>query len=183
MKRRRYLIDDSIYPIFITTTIVYWIPVFSESQIAIKALRILEEHRAQMQVRIYGYVLMHSHLHVIIQTVKKGDISSFMRRWKSKTAVMILEKCKNSHPGWIRRFAYSAGEYRRSNSHQVWQPRFDEKAVRDEREFLAKLNYMHGNPLKHNLVDDCEDYPYSSFADYNGGKNGFVAVECEFRES
>lgn len=177
------MIDDSIYPIFITTTIVYWIPVFSEKPIAIKALEAFENLRAQMHVRIYGYVLMHNHLHAIIQTVQRGDISSFMRKWKSKTAIMILEICKNIHPKWMRRFAYSANRHRRFNSHQIWQPRFDEKAIRDEEEFIAKLNYMHGNPLKHNLVDDCADYPYSSFADYNGGKNGFVTIELNYRES
>jgi REP element-mobilizing transposase RayT len=178
MKRRRYLIDDSVYPIFITTTIVYWIPVFSENQIAVKALELFEGIRAQMHVKICGYVLMQNHLHAIIQTAQKGDISALMRKWKSKTAIMILEICKNTHPEWMRRFAYSANRHRQFNSHQIWQPRFDEKAIRDEEEFIAKLNYMHGNPLKHNLVDDCGDYPYSSFADYNGGNNGFVSIEC-----
>lgn len=92
---------------------------------------------------------------------------------------MIIDNCKSFHSEWIDKFSHSAKIYKKPNSqtHQVWQPRFDEKVIRDDDEFLAKLNYMHGNPLKHNLVDDCEDYPYSSYADYNGGKNEFVSVK------
>jgi putative transposase len=178
MKRRRFLIDDSKYQVFISTTIVYWIPVFSDVEIATRALGLFENLRNEMKVTVYGYVLMPSHLHTIFQTSKKGDISNLMRRWKSKSAMMIIDICKNNHPGWVRKFAHSAEEHKRQSPHQVWRPRFDEKAIRDEKEFLAKLNYMHGNPLKHNLVEDCEDYPYSSYADYTGGRNPFVTVVC-----
>lgn len=178
MKRRRYLIDDSKYPIFVTTSTVYWIPVFSERDIAENALSLFEELRNEMRISVYGFVLMPNHLHTIFQTSKKGDISIIMRRWKSKTAMMTIDVCRNIHPEWIKKFAFSVKKHKGRNSHQVWQPRFDEKAIRDETEFLAKLNYMHGNPLKHNLVDDCGEYPYSSHADYAGGKNRFVTVVC-----
>lgn len=185
MKRRRFLIDDSTHPIFITTTIVNWIPVFAEETVAIESLKMLESLRVELESTIYGYVLMHNHLHLIIQSSRRGDISNLLRKWKSKTALFIRNFSKENRPDWISRFAKSARKYNltKSQTYQIWQPRFDEKAIRDEREFLAKLNYMHGNPIKHNLVDDCEDYPYSSYADYIGGSNGFVTIQRGFNEN
>ena len=180
MKRRRYLINDSTHPIFVTTTIVGWIPVFSERYIATEALCLFENLRTELKMIVYGYVLMPSHLHAIVEFSRRGGISVFMRKWKSKTANDVRNFCETEHPEWIERFRRSAERYNLTQfqTFQVWQPRFDEKAIRDDSEFIAKLNYMHGNPLKHNLVDDCQDYPYSSFADYNGGKNDFVSVKC-----
>ncbi len=181
MKRRRYLIDDSEYPIFVTTTIVQWIPVFSVREIAEYSLGKLEDIRRELNAIIYGYILLPSHLHVILQSHLKGTLSVFMKRWKGNTANRILAYCKINNGNWLKKFVENAQIHNLSKrqTHQVWQPRFDEKAIRDDSEFIAKLNYMHGNPLKHNLVDDCQDYPYSSFADYNGGKNDFVSVECD----
>jgi putative transposase len=180
MKRRRYLIDDSEYPIFVTTTIVNWIPVFSVREIAEYSLRKLEDIRRELNAIIYGYILLPSYLHVIFQSHLKGTLSVFMKRWKGNTANHILAYSRRNDGKWLRRFAESARIYNltRRQTHQVWQPRFDEKAIRDETEFLAKLNYMHGNPLKHNLVDDCGEYPYSSYADYTGGRNRYVTVVC-----
>jgi REP element-mobilizing transposase RayT len=184
MKRRRFLIDDSTHPIFVITTIIDWLPVFSEEEIAINSLSMLESLRGAMNLIIFGYVLMPNHLHAMVRTSKRGDISDFMRKWKSKTALLIRNYAKANRPVWIYRFSTSAKEHRltKLQTFQIWQPRFDEKAIRDEQEFLAKLNYMHGNPIKHNLVDDCGDYPYSSYADYAGGSNGYVTVQCGFQE-
>lgn len=180
MKRRRYLIDDSEYPIFVTTTIVRWIPVFSVCELAVYSLRKLEEIRQELNAIVYGFVLLPGHLHIITQSQIKGNLSVFMKKWKGNTARHILDYSMNNNHDWLKRFAENAQSYNisRKQTYQIWQPRFDDKAIRDEEEFIAKLNYMHGNPLKHNLVDDCEDYPYSSFADYNGGENGFVTVRC-----
>lgn len=180
MKRRRFLINDSTHPIFITTTTVNWIPVFAEETIAIESLKMFESLRDELKSIIYGYVLMPNHLHVMIQSSKKGDISELMRKWKSKTAISIRNFSKKNRADWINRFSLSARKYNlaKSQTYQIWQPRFDEKAIRGEQEFLAKLSYMHGNPIKHNLVDDCGDYPYSSFADYAGARNEFVTVQC-----
>jgi putative transposase len=49
------------------------------------------------------------------------------------------------------------GEY------NVWQRRFWEHTVRDERDLQAHVDYIHYNPVKHGLVTCVSDWPYSSF--------------------
>jgi len=180
LKRQRYLVDDSAYPVFLTTTIVKWLPLFADSQMAEEALVSLEEIRKEMAISIIAYVLMPSHLHAIAKTQAKGDLSIFMRKWKSQSARAILEHCARCHPHGVVVFKENAREYkvRSDQEHQVWMPRFDDFAIRNEKQMMMKINYIHGNPVKSGLVMEYEDYPYSSFRDYTGGKNGYVTIDC-----
>lgn len=45
----------------------------------------------------------------------------------------------------------------------VWQRRFWEHAIRDERDFAAHVDYVHFNPVKHGFVAHAGDWPYSTF--------------------
>jgi len=44
-----------------------------------------------------------------------------------------------------------------------WQKRYDDRNVRDEREFTVKLRYLHRNPLKRGLAKEPRDWNWSSF--------------------
>ena len=48
----------------------------------------------------------------------------------------------------------------------VWQRRFWEHMIRDERDFEKHVDYIHYNPVKHNLVPRAFDWPYSTFHRY-----------------
>lgn len=178
MKRGRALINDSVYPVFVTTTIVQWIPVFSDKSIAVEVLNLLETERIELGITIFAYVLMPSHFHAILKSIQKGDISVFMRRWKAKSARIILAHCLNNHKNWIVRFADNVRDYKITprQNHQVWMSRFDDFLMRNEKELIIKLNYIHSNPIKQNLVENMVDYRYSSYLDYENGKNGFVKI-------
>lgn len=45
----------------------------------------------------------------------------------------------------------------------IWQRRYWDHIIRDERDFENHVNYIHGNPVKHGLVTDPDDWPYSSW--------------------
>jgi putative transposase len=44
----------------------------------------------------------------------------------------------------------------------IWQRRFWEHVIRDERDYLNHIEYIHTNPIKHGYVKDTTDWPYSS---------------------
>jgi putative transposase len=48
----------------------------------------------------------------------------------------------------------------------IWQRRFWEHQIRDEREYQVYIDYTHFNPVKHRLVDRVVDWPYSTFHRY-----------------
>jgi putative transposase len=45
----------------------------------------------------------------------------------------------------------------------IWQRRYWEHTIRDERDFARHVDYIHINPLKHGLVKRVRDWEPSSF--------------------
>jgi putative transposase len=45
----------------------------------------------------------------------------------------------------------------------IWQRRYWEHTIRDDRDFAAHMDYVHFNPVKHGLVEHPAEWPYSSF--------------------
>lgn len=58
---------------------------------------------------------------------------------------------------------------RRSNSRKargergIWQRRYWEHLIRDDRDFERHVDYIHYNPVRHHLVERVADWSYSSF--------------------
>ncbi len=48
----------------------------------------------------------------------------------------------------------------------VWQKRFHEHTIRNQREFRQHVDYIHMNPVKHRLVARPTDWPWSSIHRY-----------------
>ena len=48
---------------------------------------------------------------------------------------------------------------------KIWS-KYWNTCIRSNKDFIARLNYIHWNPVKHGLVDDPKDYPYSSYQNY-----------------
>jgi putative transposase len=100
---------------------------------------------------IEAVVVLPDHLHCI-WTLPPGD-ADYSQRWRLiKTrfsrALSALESPVRKN---------TKGEY------NVWQRRFWEHTVGDERDFQAHVDYIHYNPVKHRLVPRVGEWPYSSF--------------------
>lgn len=49
---------------------------------------------------------------------------------------------------------------------RLWQRRFWEHTIRDERDFRSHVDYVHFNPVKHGHVTRVRDWPHSTFHRY-----------------
>jgi REP element-mobilizing transposase RayT len=49
---------------------------------------------------------------------------------------------------------------------QIWQPRFFDRALRTVKEYWAKVEYIHQNPVRRGLVPMAEDWAWSSVHEY-----------------
>jgi putative transposase len=96
-------------------------------------------------------VVLPDHLHTIWQ-LPEGD-SNFSLRWRC---------IKTSFAANIKRRGVCIGK-NQYNEHVLWQRRFWEHMIRDEKDFERHVNYIHYNPVKHHLVKQVKDWPYSSF--------------------
>ncbi len=55
--------------------------------------------------------------------------------------------------------------------HALWQRRFWEHLIRDDDDYARHVDYIHYNPVKHRLVTNPADWPWSSYHRFvrNGG--------------
>ncbi len=110
------------------------------------------EARRRWPFRIDAWVVLPDHLHCL-WTLPEGD-ADFATRWR-----LIKAGFARRLPCTERR---SAGRVRRGER-GVWQRRFWEHAIRDDRDFGCHMDYIHFNPVKHGYVAGPTDWPYSTF--------------------
>jgi putative transposase len=48
----------------------------------------------------------------------------------------------------------------------LWQRRYWEHTIRDDADLERHVDYIHFNPVKHGLVSQVRDWPYSTFHRY-----------------
>lgn len=106
----------------------------------------------QKPCRLPAIVLLPDHLHLLMTLPKDdADFSSRIRLFKSTFVAALRAQPDNT----VR--LNSKGEA------NLWQRRFWEHLIRDERDFAAHVDYIHINPLTHGLVERVRDWPHSSF--------------------
>jgi putative transposase len=108
--------------------------------------------RSRHPFAIDAIVVLPDHLHTI-WTLPDGD-HNFATRWR-----LIKSTFSRALP---RTEAISSS--RESKAERgIWQRRYWEHTVRDERDFERHVDYIYINPVKHGHVSRVRDWPFSSF--------------------
>ena len=114
------------------------------------------EVRAKHPFRIDAMVVLPDHLHAL--WTMPVDDADFARRW------MLVKQSFTKHLTKSGALPSKAREARGAKGERsVWQRRYWEHQIRDERDFAAHVDYIHFNPVKHGLVARAAEWPYSSF--------------------
>ncbi len=101
---------------------------------------------------IDAWVVLPEHMHCI--WTLPADDDDFSNRWK-----MIKTHLSKSLPQVERRSKVRIKRGERG----IWQRRFWEHAIRNDRDYATHMDYLHFNPVKHGWVNKVADWPYSSF--------------------
>ena len=164
MSRTRYRIYETEYPYFITNSIVNGYPVFSTplaADVILESLSFLQNHR---KVKLFAYVIMENHMHMIVQSI---ELSKNIRAFKSWTARAIIDQfSENGHILQLKKFREAKNPGNSDSRHQVWQEGFHPKQIVSDEMMIQKIEYIHNNPVKRGFVDYPEDWRYSSARNY-----------------
>ncbi|WP_077731720.1 transposase [Methylocaldum sp. 14B] len=101
---------------------------------------------------IEAIVVLPDHLHCVWQLPPADD--DFSTRWR-----LIKARFSRRIDGEER----ISASRRRKGERGIWQRRYWEHVIRDERDYHRHLDYIHFNPVKHGYVQSPKDWPYSSF--------------------
>ena len=104
---------------------------------------------------IDAIVVLPDHIHAI-WTLPKND-NEFSKRWG-----LIKSGFSYRLPKEERRSKSRV----RKGERGIWQRRFWEHQIRDEKDFEMHIDYIHYNPVKHGYVKRAVDWPYSSIHEY-----------------
>lgn len=153
-------------PYFVTLTVAGWIDVFNRREyieILIESLKYCQRAKG---LKIYAYVIMSSHIHLIVQH-EDARLGEVLRDFKSYTAKALL-KCIHENPYESRRewmmylFRYYAKPLRQNKEYMFWQKTNYPVELASRGIFEQKMSYIHNNPVKAGMVDQAENYLYSS---------------------
>lgn len=106
--------------------------------------------------RIFGYVIMNNHYHIILQTME-NPLQNIMHRINNK-----YSKYYN---------------YKYSRSGHVFQGRYKAIHIQDENYLLSLIRYIHQNPIKAGICKLIEEYRWSSDDYYRNNINGVIDIE------
>lgn len=101
----------------------------------------------EKEIKIVSYAFLPNHFHFVVQNIGTGtNISMFMKKLQWAYAI------------WYKR-VYGTG----TGKSPFFEWRFKAKLI-DTDEYLAQcMAYVNYNPLKHEVVKNIEDYPWTSY--------------------
>lgn len=99
----------------------------------------------RFKLEVHAYVLMKNHFHLLVQT-KEANLSR------------ALQWLEVSYSVWFNRRHHRSGH--------LFQGRFKNFLIENDRYFTAMCLYIHGNPLRAGIVQRLSDYRWSSYQAY-----------------
>lgn len=178
LRGRSYFNDENCF--FVTTTVINHLNVFSSPNACEILIKNIKYYQEKYHFQILAYVIMPSHFHWIITTDNEfGTISDIMRDLKKYSAWDIMDFIQKSDENKFMKYFEGAGEKYKGQKRKFWQERFDDVILKSRKFFLQKLNYIHNNPVKAGIVDNPEDYTYSSARNYKYGDHSVIYVETD----
>lgn len=166
---------------FVTFSVVKWIDVFTRNlykDILLDSLTFCQKNKG---LRIFAYVIMTNHVHLIISSKEGFYLENIMRDLKKFTSAEIIKAIKTnpqeSRKDWMLEVFEKAGSQNPNNKiYQFWKQDNHPVELFNNQMMDQKLDYLHKNPVVAGIVGMSEDFLYSSARDYAGIK-GYIDIE------
>jgi len=117
----------------------------------------LERVRRKFRLRVFGYVVMPEHVHLLVSEPHRETLADALKSLKQSISRRLI-----------------------GNAEHFWQKRYYDRNVRNYREFTVKLRYLHRNPVKRGLVQRPDQWNWSSYRHYALRETGIVEIESEW---
>jgi len=137
--RTRYTIRTPSVPHFITCTTVQWLPLFTRKpyfDILLDSLKFCRQHKG---LKLYAYVILDNHLHLVVAADKLTDI---IRDFKSYTAKLLIARLEQDQKTWVlNQLQYYKKSNKIKSAYQVWQEGFHPQQIISEAMLHQKIDY------------------------------------------
>ena len=182
IRKYKFVNRDGVY--FVTATIVDWVDVFTRNEyrdILMDSFHFCQQYQG---LKIYGWVLMTNHFHLIGSTTDEKGIGMVMWNIKSFTSMKlinaIIKNPKESRKEWMLDLFEKNGKQSKNNFHyQFWQRENHTILLdNDEINFAQRMQYLHESPIRSGYVKEPQEWKYSRAIDfYTNGKGLLTLTE------
>jgi putative transposase len=117
----------------------------------------IADARDNRKFALLGYLMMPSHLHLLLAPAQSDTLSAISREIK-------ITASKRIHAA-------------RKTTGTFWQPRSFDRIIRSRAIFEKALLYLHLNPVEANLTDHPAKWRWSSWFAYNPGGVPIVPID------
>lgn len=141
----RYYVENSM--VFITVV------TYNRQPILIDNINLLRQSLkdSRYNFNIIAGVVLPEHFHILIKPENIKELPKIIFSIKYRFSRNI---------GGIGIPPY---ELKRKGERKIWQSRYYDHIIRNEKDLEKHIDYIHYNPIKHGFVTKAIDYPYSSF--------------------
>ena len=166
---------------FLSFAVVEWVDVFTRKEyrdIFVDSIKFCQHNKGLL---VHGWCLMSNHAHMI-SSAKNHDLSDIIGDLKKFTSRQIVNAIVNSNyesrKDWMLEIFRQQGSANSRNSEsQFWRQDNQPKELYSPKFTVQKLEYIHNNPVKAGIVDNPQEYIYSSARDYYFGEHcGLVKI-------
>ncbi|GGG48630.1 hypothetical protein GCM10011414_17990 [Croceivirga lutea] len=113
---------------------------------------------------------MPSHLHLLAKATDSFVMSDIIRDFKKFTSKQIIKQINEqpeSRREWLlEHFQKACQHLKRPQQYKVWQDGYHAAIAYSNNFIKEKINYIHSNPVKDKIVENAEDYIFSSARNY-----------------
>jgi len=155
LARKHQLKDSLLFHVFNRSTMGKPIFHVEEDYLHFKAL--LKKYSIRFSLKIYHWVIMINHYHILLEIERPENISKFMAGI-NRAYTHYYDRTYNT-------FGY------------LWQGRFKSQPIQKERYLIACGRYIERNPVRAHIVEAPFIYPYSSAQFYCLGIPDGIVVE------
>ena len=155
--------DNPLY--FITAVTHKRLPVFRQEIMKQILALAFDEARRSGVFKIFAYVIMTEHYHLITNSgLKASDVVRYLNGISARRVIGYLkEKQFESSLNQLRKTQTGKKDYRYS----LWEHHSNAFLITTESMLLKKVNYIHLNPVEDGLVQDANQYAFSSVRFWN----------------
>ena len=179
LRNRKYFQGNAYY---ITTTVNRFVKIFKEKKYIEIILENICFYRSKRDFKLIAYVVMPDHVHLLIypNQDRVQEVSNIMEDFKKFTSRQLREAMeKHGRTRWLESFKLEKPK-KKNWQYQIWQERFDDLAIYSLKMAKVKIKCIHNNPVKKGLVEEAEDYLYSSARNYVLEDHSIIRVDTEF---
>lgn len=134
--------------------------------------------RTNERMKLFVFVIMHNHIHLIAKFSREHLLSDVMRDFKKYTARQIYNHFHTEQNEKILAYLHKAGRSLKQE-YKVWEDGYDARDVFSTKFLQQKMDYIHHNPCQPQwkFVEKAEDYLWSTAGFYLAGTPCVIPID------